>query len=64
MQQHHIWLAEAEQDIKKHAERFVFEGKESCNKPEPRKSTWQRWYEVEFTYGHIHWENPLFDDYL
>ena len=62
--QHRGWLAEAEQDIKKNAEAFVFGGMESRNKAEPTKSTWQRWYDVEFTYSHIHWQNPLFDDSL
>ena len=66
MQRQRNWLAETEQDIKKNAETFVFGGKpqESRNKAEPRKSTWQCWYEVEFTYSHIHWQNLMFDDSL
>jgi len=54
MQRHYNWLAEAKQDIKKHAEQFVFGGKDSGTKTEPGKSTWQRWYEVEFTCSSIH----------
>ncbi|KAK4233467.1 hypothetical protein C8A03DRAFT_19470, partial [Achaetomium macrosporum] len=64
IQQHHNWLAEAEQEIKENAEEFVFGRKDARNKAEPRKSTWQRWYDVEFTYSHIHGQNPLFDDSL
>ncbi len=65
MQRQRNWLAKTEQDIKKTAEEFVFGGKpeESRNKAEPRKRTWRRWYEVEFTSVIIvHWQNPLFDD--
>jgi hypothetical protein len=54
IQRHHNWLAEAEREIKKNSEEFVFGGKNSLNRAEPRKSIWQRWYEVEFTYSHIH----------
>jgi hypothetical protein len=65
MRQRYNWLAEAERETKRHAEEFVFGGKDlRNNKAEPRKSTWQRWYEVEFTYSHIHWQHEESDGSL
>ena len=55
---HYGWLDEAEQWLKDYAEKLVFgDNLGSRNKAEPRKSTWQRWYEVEYGYSHINWPN-------
>ncbi|KAK3934499.1 hypothetical protein QBC46DRAFT_462585 [Diplogelasinospora grovesii] len=44
------WVAEVEQNLKERGERYV-RGQDasldSRNKAEPRKSVWQRWYEME-----------------
>jgi hypothetical protein len=59
IQRHYNWLAEAEQQVKQNAEEFV-RGKDqrldSRSKAEPRKSIWQRWYEVNFFYSYKHWQ--------
>lgn len=52
---HYGWVAGAEQWLKKHAEKLVFgDNLDSRNKAEPRKSVWQRWYEVDFDESFIH----------
>jgi hypothetical protein len=54
MQRYYNWLAEAEQHVKENAEEFV-RGKDlsldSRSKADPRKSGWQRWYEVDFHFS-------------
>ena len=43
------WLAETEQILKEHCERIpgCDASVDSRNKPEPRKSVWQRWYDAD-----------------
>jgi hypothetical protein len=57
---HNDWVAKAARRFKEHAEKYVFGGEhmDSRNKAEPRKSSWQRWYEVPYTCSHMHWKKP------